>query len=240
MDRKINRYPEYQRLRICIDCDKEEYVRKDNMAPRCLSCSARKRGRLGNETQRKNRLVVQCENCKKDFFTTKSAMKRAKTHYCSRECRLEHKRVSRVCQWCGDEFFVSKSKLSHKSHSSAHYCSRSCYEKVLIKPDRITGRGSQWKKIREQALSQAPFCALCGTVSRLQVHHIVPFRITQDNAQNNLIPLCVRCHKIVEIATQNVEQKNLPPATLKIFFYSLLKEKQLATRSYLRALQKEA
>ncbi len=56
-----------------------------------------------------------------------------------------------------------------------------------------------------EALNKTPFCGRCGTVKELQVHHIIPFRITFDNSQSNLIPLCVKCHKTVECVTNEIE-----------------------------------
>ena len=32
----------------------------------------------------------------------------------------------------------------------------------------------------------------------LNIHHIIPYRLTQDNSLENLIPLCRKHHKIVE------------------------------------------
>jgi 5-methylcytosine-specific restriction endonuclease McrA len=40
-------------------------------------------------------------------------------------------------------------------------------------------------------------CQLCGGAvsdGGLHVHHIIPYRETQDNSPENLIALCPRCH----------------------------------------------
>lgn len=230
--------PKGQRLRVCYSCQKEELVRKDNLAIRCVSCGARERGRKGIERQRKNRLKATCPNCKVDFYTTKSAQEKAKIHYCSKPCYLASRRVNRRCLQCKSEFEIAIGRLSGKTNSSGNYCSRECYEKVLCQPNRITGRGSQWKKARTEALKRAPFCALCGVFSKLQVHHIVPFRINQNNQQTNLVPLCLRCHKHVENATQSVERAGVSSKDLHLAFWSMLKERQQATRHLLFKLQR--
>ena len=74
----------------------------------------------------------------------------------------------------------------------------------MCNSERTTGRGSRWKSIREDAKKSTPFCSLCGAVERLEVHHIIPFRLTYDNGHENLIPLCKRCHKKIEIVTQEL------------------------------------
>lgn len=41
-------------------------------------------------------------------------------------------------------------------------------------------------------------CYICGTVSRYtQFHHIIP---TGDTADDNIVTLCISCHKMVHIA----------------------------------------
>jgi hypothetical protein len=71
----------------------------------------------------------------------------------------------------------------------------------------------------------------------LEVHHIVPFRLTYDNAQDNLIPLCKRCHKIVEYVFLDLEPYIEGDfVTAKLFLRSGLTERQLATLCTLRKL----
>lgn len=75
--------------------------------------------------------------------------------------------------------------------------------------DAVTGkaplsakRSSQWRKVRKQVIDKHPFCAACGGVSKLEVHHIVPFHMdpSRELDPSNLIVLCesgdggVTCH----------------------------------------------
>ena len=63
---------------------------------------------------------------------------------------------------------------------------------------------------------------MCGTAQHLQVHHIIPFRLTRDNSQTNLIPLCRACHKRVEAAFQDLEIIDPPlPVTKLVLFCSI-------------------
>ena len=63
---------------------------------------------------------------------------------------------------------------------------------------------------------------MCGCGQHLQVHHIIPFRLTRDNSQTNLIPLCRACHKRVEAIFHDVEAVDPPlPVTKLVLFCSL-------------------
>jgi 5-methylcytosine-specific restriction endonuclease McrA len=39
----------------------------------------------------------------------------------------------------------------------------------------LQGRSSSWAKVRRQYLALNGYCAACGTVKRLEAHHIEPF-----------------------------------------------------------------
>ena len=216
--------PKGPRLRRCVECQKEQFVRKDNEPIRCQSCSCRAVGKKGLAVIRSKRIQWQYDGCGDWFYTTLSAKGNKKRHYCSRACHSKSCQMDRVCRQCGKQFSVRQSSISNKTNASGNYCSRKCYEKVLCQPDRVSGRGSQWKRIRKEAVKRAPFCAVCGTLKNLQVHHIIPYRITQDNEQNNLVPLCPSCHKKVEIVTQEVERTGITAPILKICFWSMLQE----------------
>jgi hypothetical protein len=63
---------------------------------------------------------------------------------------------------------------------------------------------------------------MCGSGQHLQVHHIIPFRLTRDNSQTNLIPLCRACHKRVEAVFHDVEAVDPPlPVTKLVLFCSI-------------------
>lgn len=50
----------------------------------------------------------------------------------------------------------------------------------------------------------------CGKKDKIQCHHIIPYRISQDNSPENLITLCVSCHRREELKYYRKlrEQKN--------------------------------
>ena len=220
------------RLRCCATCGKVELVRSDNQAAICQSCSNRKnalsRPRIGPRTG----FYAPCLHCGRDFYTYPSA----DAKFCSISCLRSHTRVDRTCKACGRLFSVSRSVLSGKTNSSGNFCCRACYEKWLCKPDRKTGRGSQWHRIQRAVKAKQPFCAICGTRHRLQVHHIIPFRLTGDNDPKNLIVLCVKCHKTVEWLTVEIEMLGVDHFTMHSALSIPLRGRQHQTTIFLRKL----
>jgi hypothetical protein len=223
-------------LRTCCDCGRQELVRSDNPAERCRSCASRIAGRLGIAVIRARRLRTRCECCGVMFPTTASALASGTVRYCSWACRWRGRRVERRCKLCGTSFTIVRSILSGKTNSSGNFCSRSCYHRYLCRTERVTGRGSRWHAVRKQALRRAPFCSVCGSLQKLDVHHIIPFRITRDNSQPNLIPLCKRHHKLIETIYHDLESTALDLQTLRFWFRNSLTECQLASKSVLKRL----
>lgn len=241
------------RARICATCGRREFVRADNPATRCSDCARKANGRIAGAKRRglarhsrvsegRPRITAICSRCGTNFPTTNYAISRAKRHFCSMACKLQYYGVQRTCKWCGEQFRAirSRTKGIAKNNSSANFCSKACYHRWLCKPDRTTGRGSQWRQSRLQAINRAPFCAKCGTTKRLDVHHIVPFRMTRDNRPINLIPLCKSCHKQVESILSDVLMTGLPARDVLLAFGSILRDRQIATFAKLRQLLRDA
>lgn len=88
-----------------------------------------------------------------------------------------------------------------QGHRSGARCSwyKGGYEK---------SRGERWfTKIRPAALERDEYkCQHCGITQEeayekkwsLHVHHLIPYRVSQDNSLDNLITLCSYCHSIEE------------------------------------------
>ena len=65
--------------------------------------------------------------------------------------------------------------------------------------DRLQGkapkgarRSKHWRKVRKAYIKAYPFCAVCGTTKKLEVHHIYPFHLFPELElkEDNLITLC--------------------------------------------------
>lgn len=231
------------RVRVCVDCGKVETVRQDNTGVRCRSCSIRLSGLAAARSPKKSPppistgrrlrwVSLTCAACRNPFERPPSSVRPgARLFFCSMDCRRSHAKVRRTCKCCGIGFEVARGVLSGKTNASGNFCSRPCYERWLCQTDRVSGRGSQWRKIRRAVLDRFPFCGWCGTLnrSRLQVHHIVPFRISNDNSPKNLIPLCVSCHRRIETVTVEVEALGGGAAVIFGAMALQLRQRQAAT-----------
>lgn len=70
--------------------------------------------------------------------------------------------------------------------------------KILVeKPYDKKPSPSIWKVIRERILKRDEYCCVdCGAKENLQVHHLIPLRLSGCNDDFNLITLCDKCHRI--------------------------------------------
>ena len=59
-----------------------------------------------------------------------------------------------------------------------------------------TVRSPGWGKVRDDFLLCHSICCGCGSMSKLEVHHIQPFHVRPDLEldKTNLITLCRECH----------------------------------------------
>lgn len=60
-------------------------------------------------------------------------------------------------------------------------------------------RSPHWDEVRDNFIEENPRCAACGSINKLQVHHIIPFNHEPEKEleQTNLIVLCMdinECH----------------------------------------------
>lgn len=61
---------------------------------------------------------------------------------------------------------------------------------------------SKWQKIKKKVFKRDNYtCQICGRTkeeTQIHSHHIIPYRISQDDSLENLISLCNRCHTTEE------------------------------------------
>jgi len=220
----------YTKEVICIDCGDKRIVRKDSNPARCSKCSSAIGGKASKGSYQVDRKKCLRPECKNEIRKT------LRDKYCSIECRMIDKRTERVCKYCGNSFDVYKSHMKSNTNSAGNFCSRPCYEKWMCKTGRTTGRGSQWKKTRNKVVSKFPFCAVCGTTKNIQVHHIIPFRITFDNSIKNLIPLCTKHHKIVENFFIETENLSVDLETQSLVWNNMLRNRQAETYNTIKGI----
>jgi len=60
--------------------------------------------------------------------------------------------------------------------------------------------GEDWYSIRLRILERDNHtCRKCGKINSKEVHHLIPYNLTKNNSDTNLITLCKRCHKIMDL-----------------------------------------
>ena len=141
---------------------------------------------------------VVCTQCGNTFKRYKGDAK-AKRQFCNISCLREYektKHMKRTCKECGKEFEVFRSSLEH-TNASGNYCSRECYNKSMRLEGSKYFKGG-FNRVKKEYFNGHQFCAICGTTKKIHIHHIIPFRLTQDNGVDNLVPLCSSHHAIFE------------------------------------------
>jgi DNA-directed RNA polymerase subunit RPC12/RpoP len=219
------------RKRACTECGKVEEVRSDNAATRCRACGWRSALMKGHGTRSAGLNRETCQHCGTGFPAPPSSRQK----YCCLACRRAAQSVKRTCATCGSAFRIPRSILSGRTNASGRFCSRPCYERHLCRTPRIGGRGSRWKTIRKEALRRTPLCAFCGSTRHLQVHHIIPVRLTRDNSPTKLIPLCRACHKRVETVFHDVEAVDPPLPVTKLVVFCSIHERRTVTLDMIKS-----
>lgn len=154
---------------------------------------------------RKKLNKIECEFCKKLFQPIAS-----KIRFCSKECVNKSIEKFFVCQNCGILF----RRMPATMKPEPMFCGVPCRAEYLsganhhgYKGGRYLNRNSfnitEWKnKIRPSILERDGYsCKRCNAnqeTTIIHVHHIIPWSLTEDNSQENLISLCISCHKFVE------------------------------------------
>lgn len=154
---------------------------------------------------RKTLQPKECKFCKKTFQPIAS-----KTLFCSIICLNKSREKFFVCQNCGTSF----KRMPRTMKPKPMFCGVRCRSEYIsgenhhgYKGGRYFGRDgfniTEWKnKIRPAILERDEYtCKRCGAnqeTAIIHVHHIIPWSVSEDNSQENLISLCVSCHKFVE------------------------------------------
>lgn len=215
----------FKRYSVCVVCGKSFENPKGK-----IYCSKECR-----ESQSRTVEIV-CDNCGRTFKRFIGNIKGGKHNFCSKECMNEFIKAEKVtskCAFCGKEFTLRKSIL--KTNAVGKYCSRECYWASM----RMPRKGySGFRPAKKKYFSGANHCALCGSTDGINIHHIVPNRLTQDNSPENLIPLCRRHHMPVESLTRKVIEADGDLERVKFMLGNILRTYQQATFSALIGKEK--
>ncbi len=78
------------------------------------------------------------------------------------------------------------------------------------RPNRELYDTTRWRELRSKVIEAQPYCAVCGSGSRLEVHHLEPPRGDEESFfdEEGLIVMCRTCHAR-ETAREIRERKRL-------------------------------
>jgi hypothetical protein len=194
----------------------------------CPSCADK-----GYKRSHGQSVTVKCAFCGREFQRPR-ANARGRKQFCNQACHRMYEQtlwIDRTCLWCGKSFKVRESSI-RSTNATGHYCSRDCYEKSLHKEKSKYWRDG-FERIKRKHFRGVQFCAICGTTKNIHIHHIIPFRFTQDNGLDNLIPLCRKHHTIVEHIWLPFIESFDNPEDAKPYVNNVLRSRQQATAAVL-------
>lgn len=162
-----------------------------------------------------SKILKNCLNCNKEFYTEQRYIDRGHGKYCSQRCSstyyqnsLPKKKPNCICAVCKTAIYKNASEKEN-SKSGLFFCNRKCKEKGQslnfglkeIQPKHYgTAKKDDvyhYRRIAFNAYDKTK-CSLCGYSSHpeiLVVHHKDKNRM--NDSVDNLQVLCPNCHEIV-------------------------------------------
>jgi hypothetical protein len=209
--------------RICPQCGKTHHKRTSL----CATCYRKAPRQEFNPTSASMADGVDysqsriCPVCGKTFYkkrTTSMADWNTKTTFCSRKCYGQSKlATSSTCAVCGKPFKPTGRNTRYCSyetckHRSRRFCSPACKAAWYTgerNPNYMGGQArayssTHWKLRAQEIRERDKVCQQCGKPPAdgdvLDVHHLIPWRVSHDESPENLIALCPSCHKAADEA----------------------------------------
>lgn len=173
-----------------------------------------------------------CENCGDEFTEWTYRVEEGDGVYCSHECRNEGLKngVTVSCSWCGSDVYRQQSLLDSMGDYSLdhHFCDKECEREFKqvnwVREDhpRWEGGSDGVNAVRNALSDKSWFrvakenrrneCQNCGAEAdnrELDVHHIIPVAAGGTNHEENLITLCIKCHRKIEQYTKKFTEPHL-------------------------------
>lgn len=174
----------------CCICEKE-YI------------SVRINSKFCSEICRKKRHKITCEICGNQFRTD-----RLEIRFCSQSCQAIYKKSNKSitsCDYCDSKI---ERTVNHIYKTKNNFCNSTCSNnfwgyKLFSGKSKY---GGEWGTIRKRVLIfYEKRCQKCDsniTLKDCNIHHIIPIKYFDEqihiaNSIENLIPLCIDCHKDV-------------------------------------------
>lgn len=154
-------------------------------------------------------ITLECETCGIKF-APKFWNKRAR--FCSRQCRnISLRKPVPNCDVCGKPVKKTGRRFCSPGCKVTWYRAENVYnylgEDSREFPHDLTFLAF-WEKRASLIRDRDKVCRHCGKTPKvngraLDVHHIIPYRISKDNSPENLVALCRSCHKRADHLARN-------------------------------------
>ena len=177
-------------IKKCLTCKKEFKTSHKKTRYCSRECFGKQIIGEKHKNWKGGKIELICAQCNKKFKYDKCHLKRkGHGHFCSIKCKAKWQ----------SENLIGKNNPNYNNHIlKGKYTKEKASNwkggtSVLLKR-RFSH--IEWKIQREKCYKRDNWtCQICKkTNCLLHLHHIVPYRITQDNSENNLITLCASCH----------------------------------------------
>lgn len=212
----------------CHDCGKEYQRLNQHWA--MSGC--------GPDDGAKKTYVCDLEGCEETFedYPTRIEARDREQFYCCKTHQAKGQQNGKQveCAWCGSEFYKPGCQLEEMGDYSIdhHFCDKKC-ESQFKQQNWVREGHPNWQggksgvdAVRERLQDRAWLrvadeyrkdeCENCGAEANgraLDVHHIVPVAAGGTNNPENLLTLCISCHrKAEEYTKQFTEPYLLKPA----------------------------
>lgn len=238
----------------CSNCGKE-LIKKESEIKNNKNTFCDKKCKL--EFYEGEKIQRECDTCGRTFEIYKSTLihSNASGRFCCRKCYDEyqktitgeknHRYKSKVvaCAMCGKDVIANPYRIKTNKNI---FCSIKCYREYFH--NYVEGENNaHWKgghskyrgnfeRVKRKHFKKIQFCAICGTTKKINIHHIIPYRMTQDNSLENLIPLCASHHKKIEHITQPIydwDDKEKAKECLNVILRAKQKTVQIAVKKFL-------
>jgi len=196
----------------CEACGKV-YSRWPCAAHNSRFCSRSCQGK--RPSQNKTGHLRPCYYCGSSFYASncydKNKKRTAERPFCSRTCFVAYNKIEMFCEQCNKQFYVQRHRKD-----IARFCGYPCYNQWLSSNNVGEAHpawkggwepyyGTDWSRQRLACRQRDNHtCRICSVTveqvgsKNIDVHHVLPFRLSRDNSLGNLVTLCDGCHHSVE------------------------------------------
>ena len=144
------------------------------------------------------------KNIVEDFKKSDGSLEKLSKNY--------HHSHDRISEFLIDNMGIEKYKYYislHNSHKKGLTgTTNPNWRGGISSKEKIFYASKKWKDIKKKIIERDfGKCQLCGKKG-IEVHHIIPKRLSDDDSLSNLVLLCKSCHQSIEILTSNFIERH--------------------------------